>query len=359
MKLKYKIAIYFAVVATLLISIVSSLFYFFSVKQINRQMLAVAAKEQEHQEYLKNLEHIILIALVVTIFISFIIGLLFSKSLITPLRSITGELNLITSSNLSQRLNTSDSNEELNKLSHTLNNLLDRLNESFAIQRRFISNASHELSTPLTSISSQLEVALQKERTPEEYREVMTSIFEDITELQHLTKSLLDIAKAGSHGSIDLSEIRLDEVLIKVTSDIKKQNSSYRTDLNFEELPEDDQYLTVFGNPDLLYIALKNIIENGCKYSDDQQSNVGILITHKDVIIHVANKGDVIAEADIQNIFQPFFRTDSALGKPGFGLGLTLTRRILSLHNGSITVESSIEKGTIFTIQLPNIISTV
>ena len=88
----------------------------------------------------------------------------------------------------------------------------------------------------------------------------------------------------------------------------------------------DDDSMLVFGNPDLLYTALKNIVENGCKYADDQKAAVQLSFNDDNVILEIANKGDVIAESDIQNIFHPFFRTDKAQSKPGFGLGLTMAR---------------------------------
>jgi signal transduction histidine kinase len=288
--------------------------------------------------------------------LSFFTGLLFSVNLIRPIKKLTGEVNLISSNNLSQRIESGNAKDELNRLAQTFNGLMDRLQDSFATQRRFISNASHELSTPLTSISSQLEVALQRSRTEKEYQEVMQSVYEDIQELQQLTRSLLDIAKTGSQGSLDLADIRLDEVLFKVVSDVQKQNRNYKANLHFESFPEDEQLLTTFGNANLLFIAFKNIIENGCKYADNNQSAVSVEVDGPKIIVKVSNRGDIIAEADIRNIFQPFFRTDSAVKKPGFGLGLTLTRRIISLHKGSVTVQSDVEKGTVFTIQLYNML---
>jgi signal transduction histidine kinase len=324
----------------------------------NNFIVAVAAADIYNQEYLAELKKILLIAMLLAALLSFFTGLLFAANLIRPIKKLTGEVNLITSNNLSQRIETKRTKDELNKLAQTFNGLMDRLQDSFAIQRRFISNASHELSTPLTSISSQLEVALQRTRTADEYNEVMKSVHEDIQELQQLTRSLLDIAKAGSQGSLDLAEVRLDEVLFKVVSDVQKQNQSYKANLNFETFPEDENLLTTFGNSNLLYIAFKNIIENGCKYADNHQSMVTVYFEDLKIIVKVANKGDVIAESDIQNIFQPFFRTDSAIKKPGFGLGLTLTRRILALHKGFISVESDINKGTVFTIQLSNILNS-
>lgn len=319
-------------------------------------IVAVAAMDIDGQEYLHDLKKILLISLLLSLLLSFITGLVFAQNIVRPIKKITNEVDLITSNNISKRIDTGVEKNELTKLADTFNNLLDRLQDSFYIQRRFISNASHELSTPLTSVSSQIEVALQKSRSLDEYKEIMQSVYEDVKDLQQLTHSLLDIAKTGSQGSIDLEEVRLDEVLFKVVADIKKQNYAFKVSLKLSEFPDNEKLLTVFGNSNLLYISLKNIIENGCKYSNTFQADVSADFEDTHIIIKVANQGDVVAEADYENIFLPFFRTDSAKLKPGFGLGLTLTRRILGLHKGSINVESSLENGTIFTLQLPNIL---
>jgi two-component system, OmpR family, sensor histidine kinase ArlS len=320
-------------------------------------IVAVAAFDKDGDEYLNLLKRILLTALVLSMILSFIAGLVFAGQLVNPIRRITGEVNLITSSNLSERVKVDNNKNELTVLAETFNNLLNRLEESFATQRLFISNASHELSTPLTSISSQLEVAMQKNRTSEEYSTVLQSVYEDIKELQLLTRSLLDIAKTGPQDSIELAPVRMDEILFKVISDVQKQNSEYKVSLDFEKIPEDEKLLTVFGNTNLLYIAFKNIIENGCKYSDSSKSTVTASFDTRGIIILVASKGEVISEADMENIFQPFFRTTIAQSKPGSGLGLTLAKRILSLHKGVVIVKSTIETGTVFTVELPNVLS--
>ena len=126
--------------------------------------------------------------------------------------------------------------------------------------------------------------------------------------------------------------------------------------LNFPVFPEEEKRLTVFGNANLLYSALKNIIENGCKYDSSLKAEVTAEFNASNIVIKVANHGDVIDAEDMQNIFQPFFRAGSAQGKPGFGLGLTLTKSILSLHKGTIHLISSPESGTVFTVVLPNIL---
>ncbi len=319
----------------------------------NNFIVAVAASDIDGMEYLRQLKKNLLLASVLAVLLSFLTGLYFAKGLIRPIMRITGEVNHITSNNLSQRIKIHRANDELTRLAQTFNTLLDRLQESFTIQRRFISNASHELSTPLTSISAQLEVAMQKDRSAGEYRDVLQSVYEDIKDLQQLTRSLLEIAKTGSQGTIDLSEVRMDEVLLKVAAEVQKLDPAYKVTVEFEILPEEEDQLMVFGNTDLLYMAFKNIIENGCKYSDNFRAHVSASFADKKMIIKVASKGDVIAESDIQNIFQPFFRAASVQQKQGFGLGLTLTKRILSLHKGTIEVVSSPEDGTVFIIQLP------
>lgn len=320
-------------------------------------IVAVAAEDIDGQEFLQQLKGILIWAPLLAGLLSFLTGLVFARNIIKPVTRITREVNLITSNNISRRIEETGAKDELNKLAGTFNHLLDRLQESFSIQRRFISNASHELSTPLTSISNQLEVALQRQRTYEEYRGVLISVYEDVKELHQLTRSLLEIAKTGSQGSIDLEEVRLDEVLLRVIADVQKQNNTYKVLLDFNDFPEEENQLTTFGNVNLLYIALKNIIENGCKYAVDNQSSVLASFLPAKIIIQVANKGDIISESDIQNIFQPFFRADDVKSKPGFGLGLTLARRILSLHNGTIAVTSDPETGTVFAIELPRFLA--
>lgn len=319
-------------------------------------VISLAAHDTDGFEKLNKLKNILLVSFLGGILAALFMGYLFALRLVRPISNMARQAGLITTSNLSSRIETNNPNDELHHLAASFNNLLDRLQESFQIQRRFISNASHELSTPLTSVSSQLEVTLQKERTPEEYKKMILSVQEDVLQLQQLTRSLLEIAKTGRHGSIDLNEVRIDEVIIKVASDVKKQNPDCNIKLDFGEFPDDERLLEVFGNADLLYSAFRNIVENGCKYSDDKTATVNINYTEKKITLKISSKGDIIAEADIQNIFEPFFRTGPALAKPGFGLGLTLAKRIISLHKGSIDVTSDPETGTIFTISLPSIL---
>lgn len=318
-------------------------------------IVLVAAENIAGKAYINNLKKIFIIYFPVAVLITLMAGYLFSRTIIKPVKETIRDVKLITSQNLSHRLFTGKRKDELAELNTTFNDLLNRLEESFAIEKRFISNASHELSTPLTSISSQIQVALLQERTAAGYQKVLSSVLNDVQGLHFLTRNLLEIAKAGTHGAISLEKVRLDEILIKAHSEVLRQNSEYKIELAFPELPEDENECQVYGNTHLLHSAFKNIMENGCKYSPDSRTKTSLILNGNEAAIVFTNKSDFISAEEIDRLFEPFYRGVNAETKPGVGLGLTLTRRIIGLHKGSLTIQSDAVTGTIITILLPTL----
>lgn len=316
-------------------------------------IVIVVANDLEGRQRLGELLNILLVNLFVGISLAALAGYLFSKKLLAPISMIILEVKKISSSNLSQRLRIWNRHDELGNLANTFNELLERLQRSFDLQRRFISNASHELSTPLTSISSQLEVTLQRVRNISEYQKVLLSISEDVLQMRQLTRSLLEIAKADAQGNIELSEVRIDEVLLKIASEIRQIDQRYKVELYFGEFPEEESDCVVFGNTELLHSAIKNVIENGCKYSEDRITTISLSFSNHHVLISVRNGRGFIADDEINKIFQPFFRGSNSMKYKGFGLGLALAQGITRLHKGKIEVHSDPYKGTEFLIDIP------
>ena len=317
-------------------------------------VIVAAAYDEEGLNYLERLKLILLFSLTGGILVAIASGYFFSRGLLLPIKKITDEVNIISAKNLAHRIKSGSANDEWNNLTGTLNELLNRLQESFEIQRRFISNASHELSTPLTSISSQLEIALQRERGAGEYRKVMLSVYQDVRHLSNLTQTLLEFAKAsGTPGGIEIGLVRVDEVLMMLPAEIKKINKLWLVKLDFDKMPEDEESLLVLGNPALLFTAIKNIVSNACKYSNNHLAKVQLAVKQKQIIITVQDEGKGIGGEELQNIFQPFYRAGNSHGIAGFGLGLSLASRFIKLHKGEIGVQSEINKGTTFTILLP------
>ena len=317
-------------------------------------IIVTAANDKRGAERLAKLKTILISSWVAGILITILSGLVFSQNLLRPLRRLTKEMQDITSKNLVRRIAISNTKDEINELSATFNNLLDRLQNSFEIQKKFISNASHELFTPLTSILSELEVTLQKDRETDEYKRVINSVQQDVKALAELTKSLLEIAKAnGGLEGIEITEFRIDELLMRLPAEQKKINKLNFVKLQFNYLPESESDLLVFGNAGLLFSAINNIVSNACKYSEDHVAEVLLDVCNDDFSIYVTDNGPGIKEEDRPFIFNPFYRGSNHSDKQGFGLGLSLARRILKLHKGSISILTKPADGTTFLIKIP------
>ena len=326
----------------------------FSDKNFGLVMVA-AAYDEEGIKKLDQLRLILFLSFAGGILIAFAAGFFFSKQLLKPLRKIADEVKDISVQNLAGRIKSGNDKDEWDYLSATLNQLLNRLQESFEIHRRFISNASHELLTPLTSVSSQLEITLDRDRESHEYKLVMSSVYQDIRRLGKLTQTLLEFARAsGDPGGLEIDLVRIDEILLALPAEITKLNKLYSITLTFDQLPDEDEKLLVFGNEALLSTALKNIVINSCKYSENHLANVKLSCRYNVISISVEDEGKGISESEKENIFQPFYRVDDKNVSQGFGLGLSLAHQIIKLHKGQISLESIINKGSIFTIILPS-----
>ncbi len=317
-------------------------------------IIIAAGEDQEGKRNLKNLINILLLSYLGGLVIAGLGGYFFSKGLLKPIIKIADEVNDISAQNLTRRINTGTAKDEWHYLSHTLNSLLNRLQESFDLQKRFIANASHELSTPLTSIFSQLEVLLQKERKAEEYRKVIKSVLEDVLHMSNLTKTLLEFAKAsGRPGGIEITMVRIDEILLRLPAQMSKVSQLCSVSFNFDGLPAQEDKLLVLGNEGLLFAAIKNLVTNACKYSRNKHASIELSIQNEEVIINVTDTGIGIPSAELNKIFQPFHRVNDIGNKEGFGLGLSLASRIIKLHKGEIKVSSIIDVGSTFTVRLP------
>jgi signal transduction histidine kinase len=316
-------------------------------------VIIAAGEDREGKRSLKHLINILLLSFLGGLVITALSGYFFSKGLLKPVRKIADAINEISAQNFALKINTGKANDEWRYLSDTINALLNRLKESFDMQRRFISNASHELSTPLTSISNQIEVVLQREREAAEYLKVMKSVQEDVLHMGRLTRTLLEFAKAsGTAGGIEIAPIRIDEVLLRLPAEMSKLKYTCSVSFEFNDMPAEENKLLVNGNEELLFTAIKNIVINACKYSDEP-AVVKLGTETEKIKIVVQDNGNGIPKAELDHVFEPFYRVNDGKIKDGFGLGLSMARKIIKLHNGEIEVDSDTGKGSTFTIMLP------
>lgn len=319
-----------------------------------RLVIVTAAEDVEGKQDLLTLRNILLLSFLIGNLFVLATGYFFSRRLLQPIKRITSDIKEISAQNLERRIDTGTSRDEWYQLATTLNSVLNRLQESFALQQRFIADASHELSTPLTSISSQIEIVLQRERDATTYKQTLESVWHDVHHMARLTQTLLEFARAsGSAGGLEIAPIRIDEVILNLPSEIARTHEGYQVQIHFENLPENEQALLVMGNEPLLSSAIKNTVVNACKYSSDHKAAVSLVIIDGEISIQISDKGRGIPEQELQNIFQPFYRIDPNTPTKGFGLGLSLIERIIKLHKGKVDIQSKVEEGTTFTISLP------
>lgn len=307
--------------------------------------------EQHHSAYLKRT---LFFAIAAAFLLSFFISLYFSKYIFKPLRKITERVRQISSENLHMRLDLKNKNDELKELENTFNDMLDRIETSFETQNNFVSNASHELRTPLTAIIGEADVALSKLRRPEEYIETIRIILDEADKLDKKTKSLLFLAQTGFDGKIQkFDKVRIDQLLWDVKETLEKINAKNKIQLDMSLLPENPVRLKIKGNEQLLHLALTNVINNACKYSDYKPVSVSLGASDNKVIIVVKDSGIGIPDNELKYIYNPFFRASNTKNYEGYGIGLPLTRNIIRMHSGEIIVSSILNQGTTVQINLP------
>lgn len=302
----------------------------------------------------KNLINTLLFAILCASILLWYLAYYYSKNIFKPILAITEQVKEISSENLHLRLNDQNRNVELNQLSNTFNDMLDRIETSFETQNNFISNASHELRTPLTAIIGEADVALSKPRQQEDYIETLKIILQEAEKLDNKTKALLFLAQTGFNGKIQKFEkVRVDQLLWDVKENLESMNSKNKIFFDMELLPENPLKLKVNGNIQLLHLAFSNIISNACKYSNFDTVTVSIGASDDFVYIITKDTGIGIPENEIKYIYDPFFRASNTKNYEGYGIGLPLTRNIIRMHNGKILVNSTENQGTIVQITLP------
>ncbi len=303
---------------------------------------------------LDRLREILFSGWLLSLFIVGIAGYLFATDALRPVAELIIQVNAISATNIHERLRVGRQRDELADLARTFNDLLIRLEEAFVLQKSFVSHASHELRTPLTVMMGQIEVTRLQARSAEEYEIAFDGLLDEVKSMIRLVNGLLELARASSDAvNLNYQPVRIDELLWQAQSLIVSKMPDYQIDIDFTDLPNQEEELVIVGEESLLQTAFQNLMENGCKYSFDGCVSVRISFERKQLQLTFIDHGYGIPEADIPHIFEPFYRSDSTMTINGHGIGLALTQRIIELHQGHIKVESVVGEGTTFRITLP------
>lgn len=290
-----------------------------------------------------------LITIAVTI-VSAAIAYFVSGQALKPLRKLSQQAEKIDQDSISDiRLN-EDTVKEFRQLSVSVNLMLDRLSESFAMQRQFSGNAAHELRTPLAIMQTKLELFAAEHKNMEgDTAELVRSQAEQLDRLSRLVHTLLEMSNLSSAPRSDRIELApLVEEIITDLTPLASQN-----DITMEQ---DCDNVVITGSDALIYRLVFNLIENAVKYNRRGGSvSVSVHKENSDVVVRVSDTGCGIPEEYRESIFQPFFRVDKSRSRQmgGVGLGLALVHEIAVLHGGSVRAEPGNKVGTVFIVTLP------
>ncbi len=319
-----------------------------------RLLLVAGAKDVYGLDALVNLRNIILITLFISLVIVSIFGWFFSGRALKPISKIVKEVDSITAASLDQRLNEGNRKDELSKLAQTFNRMLSRIESAFLAQKNFIANASHELKTPFTVMAGEIEVTLLHNRDNQYYVKILRSVLEGIKRFNKLSTQLLLLAQTSAEfPQKRFTILRVDDFLWDAKKELERLHKDYVIEILFD-LNLTHDLLTIMGDELLLKVLIMNLMDNGCKYSNNSMVQVTLTTLPGDIIsIKFLNSGDGIQPSDLENIFEPFYRGKINKKVNGFGVGLSLADKIAKLHAGKIMVESIPNQVTQFTLILP------
>ncbi|HZL10755.1 MAG TPA: HAMP domain-containing sensor histidine kinase [Prolixibacteraceae bacterium] len=308
----------------------------------------VIAYDKYRHENLEDLRNILLWSILFSVWLSVTASYFFSKLAIKPISGIITKVKEINSSKLNSRLDEGNRKDEIEQLSITFNEMLSDLEMVFKSQDDFVSNASHELRTPLAIMIAESDYILSRERKQEEYTEHISRLVDDLRKLNLLLNSLLELAHLNRDNIITKTDVRIDELIFNAIQTIKIKYPG-RKILPKIEYSENEQDILVKGNSGLLEIAFKNLIDNACKFSEDEVT-VGIAISDELLIVSISDHGIGIPENETDHIFKPFNRATNAKYIGGFGIGLSIVAKIIELHGAEIKITSIENEGTSFQI---------
>lgn len=314
--------------------------------EVKKGYLLVAMSLEDAKMVLHNLFQILIFSYPLILLVLFVIARLIAGRSIKPINSIIKTSNIITKDNLKSRIPLPQNRDELYTLSQTINNLLDRIENTIEREKQFTSDASHELRTPLTVIKGTLEVLIRKPRNQEEYQEKINFCVSEVNRLNHLVDQLLLLARfENQNKSLKIEKVCLNAIILdtisRYSSSIQAKKIQIITDFTKEYYVENDAYL--------LSIIINNLVSNALKYSNEN-ANLNIVLTdeNKNIECLIIDSGIGIPADDLQKIFNQFYRSKAIelTGIKGSGLGLSIVKRLCALLHIDIKITSKENIGT-------------
>lgn len=332
------------------------LFRLFTGKDQVQYILQAETSLFHYQKTLQGLVYLLALGSGATLLLAWVGSFWLSKKVLSPIEALCTGAETMSEADLGKRLAVDSPYREFRRLTQAVNAVLDQFQRGSEVQRNFCEIAAHEMRTPLTILQGNLEVALMKARTVEEYHEVLLNNLQQVDRLIALTRPLLTLAKfTSSKPPVNLVPLILEPLIQEIVDELTLLADDHRITLRFESQPVP----SVLGDAQWLKQALINLLDNALRYTPAGGSvTVRLQTAGQKVTVAVEDTGHGIEPEHIPHLFERFYRTDWARAKDsaGTGLGLPIVKEIMDAHGGSISVTSEVNKGSVFTLRLPALV---
>ncbi|PWK79194.1 signal transduction histidine kinase [Mucilaginibacter oryzae] len=316
-------------------------------------VILVSAVDADHNDQLVDIARIMLVAFIVINGAVFFIGRRFAQRSLSPINDLISQMQQITVNDLHVRVREGEGKDEITELARNFNRLLEHLYNAFELQQTFVTNASHELRTPVTSIIGEIEVGLKRERSAAEYQQLLASVLNDAENLNDTISSLMELAQSDlEYTRAKLTPVMIDELIWEIHHYWNTKKEKGKLIVEMQHMPEDANHLVMMVSKPLLIIALNNIIGNAFKFSGGKPVVCTLNVDDKLIKIAIRDGGIGIPAEDIDKIFNSFYRSPNGRSFKGSGIGLYITRKIVQLFGGTITVTPA-QPGSVFLLTFP------
>jgi heavy metal sensor kinase len=313
--------------------------------------LQMVLSTERYADNVAQVREVFLLAFPAAIFLTAVVGLALSDATLRPIRRIIDTARRVSGASVGERIPLSGSGDELDRLAETLNAMLARIEDTLSRMRRFNANAAHELRTPISALSSQIEVILERERTPVEYREVLGDAHGRVQALSDVLDAMLRLSR--SEAGLDPTErvpVALADVLENVHEFFAPLAEEGGVVLRGGPVPA----VRVLGDASWLQQLFANLIANAIKFTPaGGEVEVRADASAERLWVRVRDTGPGMPREDLERSFERFYRSTSAPPRSGFGLGLPIAREIARAHGGDVEIEKSDAAGTVFCVWLP------
>jgi len=317
-----------------------------------RYLIIVTAVDVVGIQNLVFLRLRIFILILIAIPLLFITSFVVAKRALQPLTEKIHHANAISASNLYERLQIINPNDEIGELAIAFNKLLDRLEASFKTQKSFISNASHEIRNPLTAIMGEAEITGAKLRSKEEYAESLKTILQEAERLNLTVNNLLELSKVrATKEDIKLEILEFDDFLEEIKISFDFVSPENKVSVSIAKIH--NEIYSVAINKNLMKTALFNLLDNACKFSSNKPVNINLVKVGDWLSLTIEDNGLGISEKDLLQVKEPFYRGENTLQINGSGIGLALCEKIITLNNGTLAIDSVLNNGTKVIVMLP------